>query len=188
MNTNYARKKQPDIVRTQLLEAAAQVAAEKGLMAITLDAVARRAGVSKGGLLHHFSCRQALIEALFKELLAQLDRRVKTFISKDQNPRGRFSRAYLLAVAAPTDTYLKSKLLGASALAMSVDASLSELWREWLQKSLEENSEGEDSVIARTVRYAADGIWLDDCTGVTRMTGKERGELIFRLLELTLAL
>ena len=188
MSMDCAQKKQPDIVRGQLLEAAAQVAVERGLMAITLDAVARRAGVSKGGLLHHFSNRQALIEALFKELLAQLDRRVKTFISKDQNPRGRFSRAYLLAVAAPTDGYVKGKLLGASALAMSVDDSLSKLWREWLEKSLEENSEGENSVIARTVRYAADGIWLDDCTGVSKMSGKERGELIFRLLELTHAL
>lgn len=139
-------------------------------------------------MLHHFSNRQTLIQELFKEQLAQLDRRVKTFISKDPNPRGRFSRAYLLAVAAPTDGYLKNKLLGVSALAMSVDESLSGLWGEWLRKSLEENSQGEDSVIARTVRYAADGIWLDDCTGVARMSGIERGELIFRLLELTLTL
>lgn len=40
--------------RTQMLEAAIQIVNEQGTDSLTLDAVAKRAEVSKGGLLYHF--------------------------------------------------------------------------------------------------------------------------------------
>ena len=40
--------------REKILHAAMQVAIRDGVMAMTLDAVAQEAGVSKGGLLYHF--------------------------------------------------------------------------------------------------------------------------------------
>ena len=69
----HHRKKQPEQVRRALLDCAAQIAAEDGAAAITIQAVATRAGVTKGGLLHHFDSKQALIEAVFADLLEKLD-------------------------------------------------------------------------------------------------------------------
>jgi AcrR family transcriptional regulator len=66
----YSRKKQPEQVRRALLDCAAQLAVENGLSAVTLQAVAEAAGVTKGGLLHHFASKQILIEAVFANLLA----------------------------------------------------------------------------------------------------------------------
>ncbi|HRN83289.1 MAG TPA: helix-turn-helix domain-containing protein, partial [Hyphomicrobium sp.] len=54
MTNAHKRRKQPDIVRHQLLDVAARLCLKNGLHGLTLDAVAKEAGVSKGGLLHHF--------------------------------------------------------------------------------------------------------------------------------------
>lgn len=49
------RKKAPEQVRAQLLDAASEIATHHGVAALTLDAVAERAGVTKGALQYHFA-------------------------------------------------------------------------------------------------------------------------------------
>jgi len=50
--------------RARIVEAAVELAREVGAGNLSLDAVARRAGVSKGGLLYHFPSKNRLLEAL----------------------------------------------------------------------------------------------------------------------------
>lgn len=47
-----------------MLDAAETVAVREGILRLTFDAVAAEAGVSKGGLLHYFSSKEHLIEAM----------------------------------------------------------------------------------------------------------------------------
>ena len=47
-----------------LLDAAETVVARQGFANLTLDAVAAEAGISKGGLLHHFPSKDRLVEGL----------------------------------------------------------------------------------------------------------------------------
>ncbi|MCL4694718.1 MAG: TetR/AcrR family transcriptional regulator, partial [Candidatus Hydrogenedentes bacterium] len=47
-----------------LLDSAEAVVVEGGPSRLTLDAVAEKAGVSKGGLLYHFPTKDALVEAM----------------------------------------------------------------------------------------------------------------------------
>jgi hypothetical protein len=61
MNKNLGKKKQPQMVRLRILEAAAKVTVKRGLGGLTLELVAKEAGVSKGGLIHHYSSKSALI-------------------------------------------------------------------------------------------------------------------------------
>lgn len=70
------RKKDPVRLHRQLLESAAMIAGRDGIAALSLNAVAREAGVSKGGLLHHFPNKQALIFALFARLLAIMEKAI----------------------------------------------------------------------------------------------------------------
>ncbi|MGO7697024.1 TetR/AcrR family transcriptional regulator, partial [Rhizobium leguminosarum] len=55
------RKKQPDVVRQALLDCATKLALEHGLAAVSFQAVASAAGVTKGGLFHHFPYKRLLI-------------------------------------------------------------------------------------------------------------------------------
>lgn len=57
-------------MRHHLLWAALATALEKGFGHVTLDAIAQRAGVSKGGLLHYFPNKATLIEALLSHYSA----------------------------------------------------------------------------------------------------------------------
>jgi AcrR family transcriptional regulator len=55
-----------------ILEAAASVLLKGGARGLTIDAVAAEAGLSKGGVLHHYASKEALILALVARKLTQL--------------------------------------------------------------------------------------------------------------------
>lgn len=57
--------------RERLFHAALAVALERGFGHVTMDAVARRAGVSKGGLLYHFPSKTHLVRALLERYVKQ---------------------------------------------------------------------------------------------------------------------
>ncbi|MFD0658422.1 TetR/AcrR family transcriptional regulator [Thermocatellispora tengchongensis] len=59
--------------RDELLDAAESLLADQGAHALTLAAVAERAGVSKGGLLYHFNSKDALVRAMVERLIADFD-------------------------------------------------------------------------------------------------------------------
>ena len=66
--------------RERLLDAAERVVAESGATHLTLDAVAKSAGVSKGGLLYHFPSKEALLEGMlsrhFHDVNAEVAKRI----------------------------------------------------------------------------------------------------------------
>ena len=55
--------------RDGMLAAAEAVVVESGATRLTLDAVAKKAGVSKGGVLYHFPTKDALLEAMIERLV-----------------------------------------------------------------------------------------------------------------------
>lgn len=61
--------KKPQVTVQHIMRAALAIAAEKGAGKVTLDAVAKAAGLSKGGLLYHFPSKEALISAMVQHLL-----------------------------------------------------------------------------------------------------------------------
>jgi len=89
---------QRDPIRTRrvVLDAAARLVAERG-SGISLDVVAQAAGVSKGGLLHHFRSREALFAGLVEEWLSRFDAAVERHIAPDDQQPGRLTRAYIRA-------------------------------------------------------------------------------------------
>lgn len=89
---------QRDAVRTRraLLAAAERVLVVHG-PALSLDAVAREAGVSKGGLLHHFRSRDALLAALAAEWLDRFDEAVARALDPEDDRPGRVCRAHVRA-------------------------------------------------------------------------------------------
>ena len=58
----------PADVRTRILDAAERIVQARGVAALTLEAAAREAGVSKGGLLYHFASKEALLSGLLGRL------------------------------------------------------------------------------------------------------------------------
>lgn len=58
----------PPDARTRILDAAESIVQAKGVPALTLEAAARGAGISKGGLLYHFASKEAMLNGLVARL------------------------------------------------------------------------------------------------------------------------
>ena len=87
-----------DAARTRraLLDAAARSVVVHGA-GVSLDGVAREAGVSKGGLMHHFRSKDELMAALADDLFDQFAHAVEERIDPDDHAPGRRLRAYVRA-------------------------------------------------------------------------------------------
>lgn len=78
-----------------MLDAAEEVILRDGIGAFTLDAVARQANLSKGGLLHHFPSKEALIDAIVHRVVGEWRCQSATSIESQPAGPGRVPRAVL---------------------------------------------------------------------------------------------
>lgn len=157
MSTAHQRAKQPLQVRRALLDSAIRIAGEQGLAAVTVQAVATAAGVTKGGLFHHFDSKQAMLEAVVLDLIEQLAERIESLMAEDQGP-GVFTRAYVRAIL---DQGMNEgdpwRALGA---AVVMDPTWQAPWADWLLEQLARHAGTDADPRLEVVRLAADGAWL----------------------------
>lgn len=156
----HHRKKRPERVRTQLIDSAKRLALENGLATVSVEAVAADAGVTKGGLFHHFPNKQALIDAVFQHLLEEFEADLETRMVADPEPYGRFTRAY---VASVFDVGADAQW-GPLWIATLTDPRLRKTWGAWLTVQISRN--GETALPLETARFTADGVWLGHMFGV----------------------
>ena len=176
--TKPQRKNNPDAVRARLLECAARLIVDQGLPALTLENVAREAGVSKGGLLHHYPGKTALIDGLFEEVVDWFDAQVEDVLEGDEHRPARFSRAYLRVVAAIDMSVPEERRLAVLMLMLSSDPHYCARWNQWVDACLQRHEQTDLSPMARTLRMAADGLWLSDLGGGPDSHPQARREIL----------
>jgi AcrR family transcriptional regulator len=158
--------------RAKLLDAAGAVIRRDGPQALTLDAVAAQAGVSKGGLLYHFKSKRELLDGL-------VDRWMDDFQRDIDAESGNFARRY---VAANDGAHAEEVgMLAALVADPQVLAAVRDRHETWQDRVA---SEGGDPVDATVARLAADGLWLADLLGTAPPRGQLRERVLARLLEL----
>lgn len=165
MATKPHRKNNPAALRLKLLDCAAKLIVDHGLQSLTLESVAREAGVSKGGLLHHYSGKDALIGGLFEMVVEWFDIQVDAAIDRDETRPARFSKAYLQVIANMDMSVPAEKHLSVLILMLSSDPHYCARWNAWVDERLQQHSQTDASPMARTLRLAADGLWLSDLGG-----------------------
>ncbi|WEX76666.1 TetR/AcrR family transcriptional regulator [Sinorhizobium numidicum] len=185
MTSAYHRKKQPEQVRQQLLEVAARLSLEQGIAGMTLDAVSQAAGVSKGGLLHHFPSKQALLDGLFDELVARFDRAIEAAMADDDVEKGRFTRAYL-TVCFALDGEAERQGWQVLTIALLAEPNLKARWRDWVARRATEFAATDSSPNCLLARFAADGIWLADLLQSHEIDASTRANLFRNLKALSL--
>ncbi len=173
--------------KARIIAAAANVAVQRGVQNLTMDAVAEEAGISKGGVFYHYASKhellldmvQALVDITEKEVAATQARDqeagswLRGFIkacltnkAEDLGPVGRLSVAFLTAAA--NDTSLLAPM-----------NRRQPAWREAI------NNSGIDPTQAQIVRLAADGLWINDVMGVPILDDAERSAVVERLEAMT---
>lgn len=157
--------------RDRLLDAAGAVVHRDGAQALTLDAVAKEASVSKGGLLYHFKSKNDLVQAM-------VDRWLSQFGADMDAADDAFVRGYIKA-STPDEHELGmlAALVADPSLLVAVREQYG-IWQDRVQR------EGRDPVDATVARLAADGLWLAELLGMGPPTGELRERVLQRLLEL----
>ncbi len=155
----YERKKDPEGVRSAIIDAAMGMVADKGLARLTVDGVACAAGVTKGGLFHHFPSKGALIDGVLDAMIGFAETSVEAEMAADPEPHGRFTRAYLNGVFVK-HCIRESVSSHALCLAMIADPVLQARWATWVEAQVRRHAATDDNLRCAMVRLAADGIWL----------------------------
>lgn len=152
--------------KDRLLDAAADVLLSDGAESLTLEAVAKRAGVSKGGLFYHFPTKQALAAAMIERLTKAFD----DALAQAGDRPGDFVRAYVRATiperhttTAPADRVTAALLAGVLVDPAGL-APLRERFAAWQARLTDD---GIDPAAATAVRLAVDGWWAVRLLGLS---------------------
>ncbi|MBL0887032.1 TetR/AcrR family transcriptional regulator [Myceligenerans indicum] len=156
-----------DATRRALLDAAAQVVRERGVSG-SLGDVARRAGVSKGGLLYHFAGKDELLQALVVDRLERFRGVVLADVDEGDEAPGRLLRAYVrVSIDTAKDAAAAREELALIAHLSTVEA-VGELARQDARRWREDlRADGLPDGLRTLVIAAADGasaqpIWGDE--------------------------
>lgn len=163
----HKRKKQPELVRRALLDEAARITLEQGLSKVTFQAVADAVGVTKGGVMHHFATKDALILEVFYDAMAKFEAEVNAAMAKDPVSYGSFTRAYIDAtISLGEKGQAEFNSQATLYVLMLGDRMLRERWAEWSNEQLKKYAATDNSETLCMVRLVADGIWLSDFSGI----------------------
>ncbi|WP_226582625.1 TetR/AcrR family transcriptional regulator [Halobacillus litoralis] len=170
--------------RHKILEAAALIVKEQGSDALTLDATAKRAEVSKGGLLYHFSTKEALVEGLVQHMNDIYRSNVEELVGKDEEEKGKWSRSFINVMhdKSVENQTISAGMLAAQGINPELLQPLQNTYADW-QAHIQQD--GLDEVDATILRLAVDGLWLSEIFGLGTLSRELREKVLERLNEQT---
>ncbi|MBK1663502.1 TetR family transcriptional regulator [Rhodospirillum rubrum] len=152
--------------REKIVDAAMEIVRTQGAARLTLDEAARVAGVSKGGVLYHFKCKDDLIRAMVSRLIEQNEALCQRYYHLEPEGPYRWARTIVRAAFDPQGA--GNDPAGAAILAATaLNPNLLEpirgqffMWNERLR------SDSPDPDRALLISMAMDGLFLDRVTGM----------------------
>ncbi|HEF8772697.1 TetR/AcrR family transcriptional regulator [Providencia manganoxydans] len=108
--------RQRTIDRDKVLDAAEDIVIKQGAAALTIDAVAKSMGISKGGVQYCFGNKEALIDAMFDRWSYSYDQIFNREIEKDDSPENRINAHRLATYEHDKTAIAKGAALMASLL------------------------------------------------------------------------
>ncbi len=174
--------------KEKIRNAAARLMASGAAGRFTLDAVAKNAGVSKGGLLYHFPSKQALVESMLEQLLEQR----AGFHSSTGGGTSVASPGKLLAELADHEFHMDSaeREYGQAILAAAVqDRDLLKPATTYISDLFSAlGRSGTDPSLAQVLLLAIEGLQLLELLGLLTTTAADRDRLAVRLKQLAAGL
>lgn len=163
--------------RMVILEAAQTYASTHGRLP-SLDVLAAEAGISKGGLMHHFSTRTELVAALIKSVLDETDRELR-----EAAGRGELVDTWLELSAQTTAggtplTTLAVIVLGAHDDLGDTVQQIHDATERWEALIAQEVG---DATRARVIRLVGDGMLLQSLLAPSTLSALTSRELLAAL-------
>jgi AcrR family transcriptional regulator len=179
--------KSSSLTRETLLHAATQVILEKGVEALTLDAVARQASVSKGGLLYHFPNKNALVVGLGEQLIQEFEAALQAEFDQDDAPGtpGQWVRAYIRSTLRMSGQTL-ALVARLTSLIVEMPPELLNAAEAYEQRCRQRlDADGLDPTQAVIIQLAIDGLWFSEIFQLSALDETRRTQVVERLLAMT---
>ncbi|WP_241082032.1 TetR/AcrR family transcriptional regulator [Achromobacter xylosoxidans] len=168
--------------RKKILDTALEIIAESGLGTLTLDAVAERAGISKGGLLYHFRLKEQLIRAANEHLVQRRIAACEHVASGLPDTKSRELKAYVIAcVNNSSGNDLMSKRIFAAG---SLSEESGEPIRQHFKRRFPQFADAVGFDRAALAHVATEGLWFMEMFGVSPFNEAQRKQLISKILEI----
>ncbi|MCS3933768.1 AcrR family transcriptional regulator [Bradyrhizobium elkanii] len=169
--------------RNAALEAATRIIARDGPGRLTLDAIARESGLSKGGVMHQFRTKEAVLKALLERQMDHFEEFSTRYMAKVSETSANPNLATQLATVREAATSPNSAALALVA-AMVENPGLMVLPREREMKRVEAiKAEADDPELALLRWAAARGLLLSSLFGMSPLSKDEHQRLFARLLD-----
>jgi AcrR family transcriptional regulator len=167
--------------RKAVLQAALTIIARDGPARLTLDAIARESGMSKGGLTHQFPTKDAVLKALLEHQIEYFGDFTQRYLAEAGAASAQPQLAAQIATLREAITQPHSVALAILG-ALTQDPSLMTRTREASGKTVDAiKTEAADPQLALLRWAAAQGLVLMSLFGLNPLTDQERGQLFARL-------
>ena len=176
----------PPLAREKVLDAFERILIDEGERTATLDATARAAGVSKGGLLYHFGSKDELAAGLIDRLERLTDLDLQRMTGAAEGPV-----AYYIRTSVMEDDALDRALIATSRLAQGGHSAASDALRAVRRRWADTiRPHVRDETALDLVMLVSDGLYFNnslDVNGPERLVphGIELADLIALVLRAT---
>lgn len=176
------------IDREQLLDAAEVLVRDKGAAALTIDALAKACGITKGGVQYSFASKDDILDAMFDRWCVDYDQRFADLVKGSDDPAHRI-KAHVTATHQGDET-LNAKAASLMAALLQTPEHL-ETTRQWYRDRLAgvdfSTAEGrrqrlaflatEGAFLLRFMRFmqVADDEWDQIFADITRLLERDVG-------------
>ncbi|WP_342735392.1 TetR/AcrR family transcriptional regulator [Bradyrhizobium sp. B117] len=169
--------------RNAALEAAIAIIARDGPGRLTLDAIARESGLSKGGVMHQFRTKEAVLKALLERQMAHFEEFSTAYMAKVSKTSANPNLATQLATVREAAASPNSAALALVA-AMVENPRLMALPREReMERMAAIREEATDPDLAMLRWAGAMGLLLSSLFGMSPLDKDEHQRLFARLLD-----
>ena len=174
MENPYKRKKEPGLNKQLILDVATEIGAEDWSR-VTFQAIAEKAGISKGGIIHHFKNKEELLDELVKQSLSDLTAWVQQYKLDNQSDDG--ALAYLSAILTNESNKKYRDTMRIIIQATMTNESYRLSWDDWYKKNIMP-ADGNLSVESMIVLFLAEGIWYSENIGFSQVNQKDKLKML----------
>lgn len=169
--------------RERIIDAAEQVVLEEGASHMTMDAVAAKAGVSKGGLIYHFPSQRDLLQAMLQRFVDRVETRMAQ--AREELPESpvRNIKAYIHAWFTLGSEYRRtaSALLATITREPELLQTVQKKHRAVLAEIIEAAPNPELAIV---LSLATEGMWMSELLNISPLADHERARIQQLLLKL----
>lgn len=179
MENPYKRKKEPEVNKQLILEAAAEIGATADWQQVTFQAIADKTGLSKGGIIHHFRNKEELLEELVKQSLLELT----DWLSEEKKNSGNelSSMAFLRFVVKKSNDLHYRRTMKVILKAALVNEKYKKMWEESFTEHISGGPIADMDTNNLIIMLVTDGLWYADNVGLYDISDQQKLQIVNKL-------